>query len=259
MLEAMLALSALGLVFGGLLAFAAKKLEVDTDPKVDDIRESLPGANCGACGYAGCTQFAEGVARGEAPVAGCIPGGVDVSDRVAEIMGAEKVAAGKKKVASLGCAGDCNVTRYKFDYDGVQDCRYASLHDGGPKECSFGCLGLGTCVDSCPFDAITMGKHGIAEIDLKRCTGCGKCESSCPKNIIKIIDADTPRKVRCISTEKGKKVKDACDVGCIGCGICVKKCPEDAIVMEDNLAWIDASKCTDCGICVEKCPRNSIA
>ena len=258
MLEALLTLGGLGLLFGGLLAFAAKKLAVESNPRIDEVWVCLPGANCGACGYAGCFQFAEAVVAGEAPIDACIPGGCTVSDEVAEILGREKVAVGERMVSSLICLGDCEKTRSKFDYDGVQDCKAAMLYDGGPKACAFACIGLGTCIQGCPFEAITMGPKGLPVIDLEKCTGCRMCEKSCPKKVLVMTSIKAAPQVKCHSRAKGKEVRAVCDIGCIGCGICVKNCPEEAIGMEDNLACIDTEKCTNCGICVEKCPRNCI-
>ena len=258
MLEAIFTLAGLGLVFGGLLAFAARKLAVDTDPRIEEVRVCLPGANCGACGYGGCAQFAEAVAQGEAPLSACIPGGCEVSDQLADILGQARTEQGERKVASLRCLGDINNTRTKFDYDGVQDCKAAMLFDGGAKSCPFACLGLGTCVRSCPFDAISMSKNGLPVIDMEECTGCGRCEKDCPKDVIVLASAKSTPLVKCKSTEKGKQVKAKCDIGCIGCGICVKNCPEDAITMNDCLAAIDVDKCSNCRICVEKCPQDCI-
>ncbi len=258
MLEPILTLAGLGLLFGGLLAFAAKKLAVDVDPRVENICACLPGANCGACGYGGCAQFAEAVVKGEAPLSACIPGGCEVSDQLADILGQARTEQGERLVASLICLGDGGQARAKFDYDGVQDCKAAALFGGGFKSCSFACLGLGTCVRSCPFDAIRMGKNGLPVVDRETCTGCGRCERDCPKNVIVRISAKSAPAVKCNSTDKGKEVRAKCDIGCIGCGICVKNCPEEAISMDNNLAVIDVDKCSNCRICVEKCPRDCI-
>lgn len=258
MFEAALSLAGLGLLFGGLLAIAAKKLAVEVDPRIEEVQHCLPGANCGACGYGGCSQFAEAVTRGEAPISSCIPGGCDVSQEVAEILGVGIEDEAERKRSTLLCLGDPGKTRVKFDYDGVPDCKAAALFDGGFKACPYACLGLATCVRSCPFDAIHMGEKGLPVIDGKKCTGCGKCVKECPKKVLALKSLKETPAVLCISTARGKDVRAQCDVGCIGCGICVKNCPEEAISMENNLAVIDQEKCTNCGTCVEKCPRDCI-
>ena len=258
MFEATLTLAGLGLVFGGLLALASKKLAVEVDPRIEQIRYCLPGANCGACGYGSCAQFADAVTRGEVPVSACIPGGCDVSHEVAEILGLGIEDEAARRVAVLLCLGDRDKARVKFDYDGVQDCKAAVLFDGGFKACPHACIGLATCVRACPFDAITMGDNGLPVIDREKCTGCGKCTRECPKKVLGLRSLKETPTVQCNSTAKGKEVRAQCDIGCIGCGICVKNCPEDAITMENNLALIDQEKCTNCGICVEKCPRDCI-
>lgn len=259
MLQAVLILGSLGLLFGGLLAFAAKKLAVETDPLVESIRDNLPGINCGACGYAGCDELAKAVARKEALVTSCVPGGIAVAEKLAEIMGTEKPTEIDKKVAVVLCCGDNNLAKTSFDYDGVQDCRAAFLYGGGHKTCPFSCLGLGSCAAVCPFDAITMSKTGLPLIDQDKCMACGKCKAICPKKVIELVSPEAVSPiVKCRSTQKGKEVRAVCDVGCIACGICVKNCPEGAIVLENNLAKIDPDKCTNCGICVEKCPRKCI-
>ncbi len=259
MFEATLTLAGLGLLFGGVLALASKKLAVKVDPRIESVNHCLPGANCGACGYGGCFQFAEAATRGEAPVSACIPGGCEVSQEVAEILGLGLEEQAERRAAALLCLGDRDKTRVKFDYDGVQDCKAAVLFDGGFKACPFACVGLGTCARSCPFDAIRMDdKKGLPLIDRGKCTGCGICARECPKDVIALTSLKESPTVLCNSTAKGKEVRAQCDIGCIGCGICVKKCPEEAITMEKNLALIDKEKCTNCGICVEKCPRDCI-
>lgn len=259
MLESILTLGSMGLIFAALLAFAAQKLAVETDPRVEAIQEHLPGANCGACAYPGCAQFSEAVAKGEAPVNACIPGGADITAEISQVMGIAKPQAEERLVAALSCLGGNTVTKNKFDYVGVADCKAAMVYDGGFKACSFGCLGLGTCVAACPFEAMTMNnKEGLPEIDLAKCMGCSKCKNVCPKGVITMINGDTFHHVKCNSTAKGKEVRKVCEIGCIGCNICAKNCPIEAISMENSLAKIDSYECNNCGVCVEKCPRNCI-
>lgn len=253
---AVVSLGGLGLVFGAGLAVASKAFAVEVDPKVEQVRAALPGANCGACGFPGCDGFANAVASGKAPVNGCPVGGAASAAKIAEVMG---VAAGSadKKVARVICQGTkCNANE-KFEYTGIQDCKAASLVSGGSKSCSFGCLGLGTCVNACKFDAIEI-VDGIARINPEKCTSCGKCIEVCPKSVIKMMPYEQKVVVDCNSKEFGKDVKVKCTIGCIGCQICVKACPFGAMEFENNLAKINYEKCTNCMICAEKCPTKAI-
>ncbi len=255
---AIVALGLLGLTFGILLALAARFFAVKTDPRVDAVREVLPGVNCGACGYAGCVNFAEGVVRGETELNGCIPGGDETAGAIAEVLGQELVEA-VAEVSTLFCIGDCSRAADRFIYDGVEDCAVAGQFYGGFKACSYGCLGLGNCVRACPFDAIRMGSHGLPVIDPEVCNGCGLCIKACPRDLLKLLpNNQLGHLVLCSSHDRGKKVSRACTVGCIACKACVKACPQEAIEMIDNLATIDLEKCDDCGKCVEACPPGTI-
>jgi len=254
----MISLGGLGLIFGGLLAFASQKFAVEVDPRVEMVQEYLPGANCGACGFAGCAKFAEEVVEGNAPVNGCIPGGCDTSARIAELLGQEAPEGEARLVAQVVCAGSRNVAKDIAVYDGYRDCKAAMMFAGGPKACSYSCLGLGTCINACPFEAISFSKDGLVSINIDKCTGCGKCKNACPRQVIDLVNAKNLHYVRCKSRDKGKQVREVCEVGCIGCGICVKKCEQKAIRMENNLAVIDSYTCNNCGVCVEVCPRKTI-
>ncbi|MGI6189588.1 MAG: RnfABCDGE type electron transport complex subunit B [Caldicoprobacteraceae bacterium] len=256
-LTSLLSLGGMGLLFGALLAFASKKFSVETDPRIEAIRDALPGANCGACGYPGCDGFAAAVAAGEAPVDGCTVGGAAVANNVGIIMGIE-VDAKERQAARVLCQGDCENAKNKYEYRGVQDCVAASMLADGPKECRYGCLGLGTCVRACPFDAIYISEKGIAVVDSGKCTGCGICVQACPKNLIELIPESSLVQVLCISKDPGKQVRDYCKAGCIGCRLCVRACRFDAIEFADNLARIDYSKCVNCMMCAEKCPTGTI-
>lgn len=247
----------LGLLFGAGLAYASQKFAVEEDPKATAIRDALPGANCGGCGFPGCDGFAKAVAAGEAPVDGCPVGGEEVATSVAGIMGVE-AGSGGKKVAKVICNGDTTKCSDKFEYQGIQDCVAASAVQGGSKSCQYGCLGLGTCVDACPFDAIEIVDGRIAKIDPEKCTACGKCIEACPKNVIDMVPYEQSVVITCNNNEKGKAVKEKCSVGCIGCQICVKNCPTQAIEFKDNLAYINYDKCINCFVCVEKCPTKAI-
>lgn len=247
----------MGALFALGLAYASKRFAVEVDSKVEEISVVLPGANCGACGYPGCDSFASAVAKGEAPVDGCPVGGTEVAEKVATIMGVDVDADGEVKVARVICQGKSCHTNEKYQYDDIKDCRVAAKLSGGNKNCNYGCLGFGTCVDVCSFGAIDI-IDGIAKINPDKCTACGKCIDICPKLVISLVPYNQRIIVDCNSNDFGKDVKASCEVGCIGCKICEKACPFDAIHVENNLAIIDYDKCTNCGICAEKCPTNAI-
>lgn len=256
---AIVSLGLLGLIFGAVLALAAKKLAVKTDPREASVLEALPGANCGACGYPGCAGFASAIVAGKAPVSACPVGGAQVAARIGEIMGlAVDTSAMTRRVAYVKCLGDNEACPAKFTYDGEPNCRAALLVGGGPKLCSFGCLGLGSCVAACQFGAMQMSDRGLPVVDPVKCTACGKCVDACPRHLIELLDEDIAVCVACCSTAKGADVRKTCKVGCIGCGLCAKNCPAGAITVTDSLARIDQAKCTRCGICAEKCPPKCI-
>lgn len=259
MLTEILTLGGLGAISSLGLGIAAKRFEVKLDPREVEINDSLPHANCGACGFPGCSGFAAAVVRGDAPVGGCTVGGVPVANRVAGIMGIEvSVEGGEKLVARTLCKGGRPRARERFRYDGVSDCRAAILLAGGAKSCVFGCLGLGTCAAVCPFDAIKISPDMLPVVDEEKCTACGICVKACPKMVIELAPISKKVFVSCSSKDKGAVVKKNCSVGCTGCGICVKTCPYEAIEVRDNLARIDYNKCTNCSLCAIKCPTNSI-
>lgn len=254
---AMAIVGGVGLFIGLFLGFAAIKFKVEVDEKEEAVLGALPGNNCGGCGYAGCSGLAAAIAKGEAEVNACPVGGEPVGQKIAEIMGVE-AKEGKRQVAFVKCAGDCEKTTLDYEYTGIEDCRMLSfVPNGGAKSCNYGCLGFGSCVKACPFDAIHV-ENGVAIVDKEACKACGKCIAVCPKNLIELIPYDAKHVVACSSKDKGPVTMKDCKVGCIGCGICVKNCPSEAITVEDFHAHIDQEKCTGCGICKEKCPKGSI-
>jgi electron transport complex protein RnfB len=249
-------LGGLGLLFGIILSIASKVFAVKVDPKVEEIRKVLPGANCGACGFPGCDGLASAIAAGKAPVNGCSVGGKPVAEKVANIMGVN-AAETERYVATVLCQGDCDKAKEKYKYDGIQDCRAQNILAGGSKSCSYGCLGCGTCKDVCEYGAISI-VDGIAVIDKEKCVSCKACIGACPKGIIELVPYDQEVIVKCKSNDPGKIARGNCSIGCIGCQMCVRNCPQDAFVFENNLAKIDYTKCVNCGICAEKCPTKAI-
>ena len=249
-------LGGLGLLFGVVLSLASKVFSVEVDPKVEEIRKSLPGANCGACGFPGCDGLAAAIAAGKAPVNGCNVGGKPVAEKVADIMGVNAVDT-VRSVAAVLCQGDCSKAKEKYVYNGIKDCRAQNILAGGSKSCSYGCLGCGTCKDACEFNAISI-VDGIAIIDKEKCVSCKACIDACPKGIIELVPYEQEVVVKCKSNDSGKMVRSKCSTGCIGCQMCVKNCPQDAFIFENNLAKINYEKCINCGICAEKCPTKAI-
>ena len=242
----------IGLIIGLLLGFAGKAFEVEVDEKEIKVRECLPGNNCGGCGFAGCDALAKAIASGEAKAAACPVGGATVANMIAAIMGSEVAVV--KKVAFVKCSGNCEKASNRFYYTGTRDCSQASLSTGGgQKACIYGCLGFGSCVSVCEFDAIHI-ENGIAVVDKEKCVACGKCVRECPKKLIELVPYDNQHFVACNSNDFGKDVKAVCQAGCIGCKMCTRVCEFEAISVENNIAHIDYEKCTNCGKCKEKCP-----
>ena len=256
-IKTVLSIGGLGLLFGLGLGYASKKFAVAVDERIPKVRDALPGANCGGCGFAGCDAFAKAVVEGQAEIDGCPVGGSETAKNVAGVLGI-KAEEKEKQVAVVKCIGTCEKSKIKYDYEGITSCKDASfIPGGGSKSCSYGCLGLGSCERACQFDAVKI-IDGIAIIDETKCVACGMCIVECPRNIIELEVVRKKVEVMCNSNAKGKDVKSVCEVGCIGCRLCTKVCPTGAITVENNLAKIDYEKCTSCGLCVEKCPTKVI-
>ena len=248
-------LGGLGAFFGLLLAVSSKVFHVETDAREEKIIACLNGANCGGCGYAGCGAYASAILQG-APINLCAAISQDKVSEIASIMGVESVAV-ERKVAFVHCSGG-DKAHIKYQYDGVQDCRLAAQAiGGGPRACSFGCLGYGSCVKVCKFDAIHI-VDGVAKVDREACKGCMSCVAVCPKHLISAIPYSAEGVVACSNKDKGGITRKVCESGCLGCRICEKACPYNAIHVVDNVSEKDYSKCQSCGICAEKCPRKLI-
>ncbi|MCM8795487.1 MAG: RnfABCDGE type electron transport complex subunit B, partial [Candidatus Omnitrophica bacterium] len=258
-----LTLGFLGLLFGIGLVLASKKLAVQVDTRLEKINALLPGANCGACGKAGCFGFAQAILSGEAKIDTCRVSSDQIKEEIAKVLG-RKLTREVKKIAVLHCAGGSKL-KDKYIYDGIKECVAANLVLGGQKECFFGCLGFGDCQRVCPFGAIKMSKEDLPVVDENKCRGCNKCVETCPKKLFSLVPVAGLAfacKVRvyiaCASHDLGKDTKAVCPVGCIGCGLCVKACKFEAIHIIDNLAVIDYNKCTSCSECVKVCPVKCI-
>ena len=240
-------------ICGFILVISSSLFAVKENEKYLAIRDCLPGANCGACGFSGCDGYAKALSTGECDVTnGCVPGGDGAAKQIAEIMGveAENVV---EKVAYVACNGNCDVSKRKFDYQGEKSCHIANMTYNGDKFCTFACLGYGDCQKVCPRNAISV-KNGVAKVDPTSCIGCGMCVRTCPNGIIKLIEDTSRVAVLCSNHDKGAVTRKACTNGCIACGKCVKACTHGAISVEHNLAVIDYDKCFGCGECAKACP-----
>jgi electron transport complex protein RnfB len=249
----------LGLLFGFALAAAALRFAVPVNPLVERVREALPSANCGACGFAGCPAYARAVVeRPEVPPNLCAPGRAPVAQAVAGLTN-KVLGSVIDRVVVLRCHGTSAYARDEAEYAGVATCAAASLVFGGPKACKNGCLGLGDCVRACPFDALHTGDSGIVEVDAEACTGCGICVPVCPKDLFALYPRRHRIELSCVARDKTGVVRPACSVGCTLCRKCVAKCPAAAITFDGRTILIDHEKCLaygpDCGeVCVDICP-----
>ena len=245
----------IGLLLGLGLALASKFMAVPVDEKESKLRECLPGANCGACGFSGCDGYAAALAKGEAEPDKCAPGGADTASAIADILGVQVSTV--PKVAFIACNGKPDTAGKKYEYTGYETCMAASLVHSGPLECQFGCIGYGDCMRACPFGAISL-QNGRPVICEDICVGCGKCASTCPKSLISIVPKDSSPRVYCSNHHKGANVVKVCKTSCIACGMCVKACENEAITLENNVAVINPDKCINCGKCKTVCKRNAI-
>lgn len=255
---AIILIAVIALIAGILLVIASKVFAVTEDERAKLIEAELPGANCGACGYAGCSSYAKAVVGG-APTNMCLAGGAKVAEIVSRIMGVEAGAATEYR-AMVACQGDNEHTKKRFEYHGEQSCAACNLLYSGDLSCPFGCLGFGDCANACKFGAIEV-INGVAHVNEDKCTGCGACRKACPKRIIFMYDRNRKRPapiVMCSNHKKAVDTRRECTAGCLGCGKCVRDCPVQAIWLNENVARIDYDKCIGCGKCTKNCPVNAI-
>ena len=249
---AVLVLSIIGAICVIVLIIASKYMSVPVDETAVKIRECLAGANCGACGYAGCDGYADALAKGEiTETTLCVPGGAEAAKGIAAVLGVEAGEVVAKK-AFVKCNGTCNKANKKYEYEGIQTCYAAKILFSGEWACTSGCLGYGDCERACPSGAIHVD-NGVAKVNPFKCTGCGICANQCPQKVIAIRTENDHTIVRCNSKVPAKAKRAACTAGCISCKACERACPNGAIVVTDNLAQIDYSKCTSCGACKDAC------
>ena len=248
--------AAVGLLVGVLLALVSHFFGVPEDVRAKEIREKLPGANCGACGFKGCDDYAAALADGRAAPNLCVPGGADTAAALAAYLGTE-AGDTNSAVAIVHCNRCYKPSVEANVYEGAQSCKAAAMLYGGPEACHYGCLGFGDCAASCPVQAICM-RDGIAHVDFTRCIGCGICAANCPKHVIALVPRSAAAAVLCSSLEKGAVAGKKCEGACLGCKKCEKACPNGAVTVQNNLAVLDYDKCTGCGLCAQACPTGCL-
>lgn len=248
--------AAIGLIVGLVLAVASAVFSVPVDEKAESIEKVLPGANCGACGFSGCSGYAKALSKGEAKVGLCSPGGAAAAAAIADILGVSSEGV-EYKAALVHCMGSFDNTGNKMNYQGVRSCASAIQLDGGVGSCYYGCMGFGDCAAVCEHNAITVC-NGVASINPELCVGCKKCVAACPKHIISFVGKKKQAVVRCSNFDKGAETRKVCKVGCIGCMMCAKACPVKAVRIENFHAVVDSEKCIGCGKCAEVCRQGCI-
>lgn len=258
-LYAVASVAGLGLLLGVGLAFASRLLAVKKNEKIATLEEALPGLNCGACGYAGCSSYAEAIAGEEdVDLSLCAPGGGETAQQLAEIMGVEVSVSLEKRVAQVHCRGGKETAKYAYTYTGVKDCNALYALYGGNKVCKFGCLGMGSCIAVCPAEAISSDEEGLVWVDRDKCISCGKCLEVCPSGVMRWVPYSADLIVACNSVDKGRDVRKYCSAGCIACKVCEKKSPEGGFRVEDNLARIDYDQEGERESAASACPTKCI-
>jgi len=258
LLSTLIFMGALGFILAGVLAFANRKLQVEEDPRIDDVEEMLPGTNCGACGSPGCRAFAENCVAGKANPSQCTVSPKDMVEFIANYLGVE-AGDSEKLVARLACAGGNHVARMRAEYSGMGSCRAAAVAGGGGKACSWGCLGLGDCEKSCGFDAIHMDRHGLPVVDEAKCVACNDCVVACPLDLFSLHPVSHKLWVACKSLAEGDEALADCEVACTGCARCAMDAPEGLIQIKNNLAVVDYEKNhLATPLPIQRCPTGAI-
>lgn len=250
-------LGGVGLTFGVLIALANRKLYVWEDPRIDQLTDILPGANCGACGYAGCRAFAEAAIDGAVAPAGCTVMGEGELEDVAEMLGVDAGEA-TKVVARLLCAGGTDVAPRKALYDGIESCAAAVAVSGGGKACAWGCVGLSDCAVACTFEAIRMNEVDLPVVDPEKCTACNDCVEACPLDLFVLMPMAHRLIVQCRNLLEGDAATDVCAVACNACGRCAQDAPE-VVSMTGGLAVVDYEKMDLADpAAIARCPTGAI-
>ncbi len=256
-ITAIAALGGLTLLLAVMLVIANRKLYVYEDPRIDQVEEMLPHANCGACGYPGCRPFAEALVKGESLPGKCTVSTEEGRASIAGFLGVDN-GSEERLVARLACAGGTNVAINRAQYVGIESCQAATLISGGGKGCFWGCLGHGDCELSCDFDAIHMNAHGLPVVDPEKCTACGDCVEACPKDLFSLQPESRRLWVACKNLEHGEAILEDCQVGCTACGKCAMDAPGDLITMDNNLPVINYAKDHRTRDPIQRCPTGAI-
>jgi Na+-translocating ferredoxin:NAD+ oxidoreductase RNF subunit RnfB len=251
-------MAALGVLLALILILANRRLYVYEDPRIDQVEDLLPRANCGACGTAGCRPFAEMLVKGEIAPGRCTVNAPSMNKLIADFLGVD-LGADEKRIARLACAGGAHVAFMRASYGGLESCRAAALVSGGGKGCSWGCLGMGDCAEVCDFDAIRLDRHGLPVVDASKCTACGDCVTVCPKGLFSLHAVSHRLWVACKNLDAGEEGEHECNVVCTACGRCAQDSPEGLIQIRDNLAVVDYTKnALASKVAIERCPTGAI-